>query len=86
MRYGHVELDCFPEAEREKLLVDEKVVFKSKKRATVCISSQVGCAMACTFCATGTMGLLGNLTSGEILEQLYHAGLIEDIRGVGMLR
>jgi sorting nexin-8 len=29
--------------------------------------------MGCTFCATGTMGLVANLTTGEILEQLYHA-------------
>lgn len=56
--------------------------FRCHRRATVCVSSQVGCAMACTFCATGTMGLLGNLTSGEILEQLFHANSIEQIRGV----
>lgn len=37
---------------------------------TACISSQVGCAMACTFCATGTMGLLRNLTSEEISDQV----------------
>lgn len=53
-----------------------------KGRTTVCISSQVGCAMACTFCATGTMGLSGNLTSGEIIEQLIHANRIEPIRNV----
>mmetsp|Transcript_22979 Transcript_22979/g.32377 ORF Transcript_22979/g.32377 Transcript_22979/m.32377 type:complete len:551 (+) Transcript_22979:113-1765(+) len=45
-------------------------------RATLCVSSQVGCAMGCTFCATGTMGIRGDLTSGEILEQLVHAGRI----------
>ncbi|MCM8541220.1 MAG: 23S rRNA (adenine(2503)-C(2))-methyltransferase RlmN [Lentisphaeraceae bacterium] len=37
---------------------------------TACISSQVGCAMACTFCATGSMGLLRNLTSEEISDQV----------------
>lgn len=37
---------------------------------TVCISSQVGCAMACTFCATGTMGLKRNLTPDEIVDQV----------------
>lgn len=41
-------------------------------RNTVCISSQVGCAMGCTFCATGTMGLVRNLTSDEIVEQVVH--------------
>jgi len=42
-------------------------------RYTVCVSSQVGCAKKCSFCATGTMGLTAQLTSGEILEQVYLA-------------
>lgn len=41
-------------------------------RKTVCISSQVGCALACKFCATGTMGLLRDLTVGEIIGQLIY--------------
>ena len=41
-------------------------------RNTVCVSSQVGCAMACAFCATGTMGLTRNLTSSEIYEQVMY--------------
>jgi sorting nexin-8 len=49
---------------------------KGAGRASLCVSSQCGCAMGCTFCATGTMGLSGNLTTGEILEQLVHAGHI----------
>jgi len=44
-----------------------------KRRTTVCVSSQVGCQMGCTFCATGTMGLSGNLTAAEIVEQVHHA-------------
>ena len=44
-----------------------------KSRCTVCVSSQVGCARACSFCATGTMGLLSNLGGAEILEQVWHA-------------
>ncbi len=43
------------------------------KRTTLCVSSQVGCAMGCTFCATGTMGMQRNLSSGEIAEQAAHA-------------
>lgn len=39
-------------------------------RLTVCVSSQVGCAMDCSFCATGRMGFRQNLTSGEIFEQV----------------
>lgn len=39
-------------------------------RTTLCLSSQVGCAMGCTFCATGTMGIVRNLTAGEIVGQV----------------
>ncbi|NQV72880.1 23S rRNA (adenine(2503)-C(2))-methyltransferase RlmN [bacterium] len=39
-------------------------------RLTVCVSSQVGCAMACSFCATGVMGFQQNLSAGEIVDQV----------------
>eukprot|EP00775_Hariotina_reticulata_P013488 gene13488-13613_t len=52
------------------------------KRATLCVSSQVGCQMGCTFCATGTMGLKGHLSCGEIIEQLVHALQVAPIRNV----
>ena len=42
-------------------------------RASLCVSSQVGCAMGCNFCATGMMGLTGDLNVAEILEQVVHA-------------
>ena len=42
-------------------------------RVTCCVSSQVGCAMACSFCATGTMGHRGDLSRGEIVEQVLIA-------------
>ncbi|KAJ0249109.1 Radical SAM superfamily protein [Hirschfeldia incana] len=51
-------------------------------RSTLCISSQVGCKMGCTFCATGSMGFKSNLTSGEIVEQLVHASRLADIRNI----
>jgi adenine C2-methylase RlmN of 23S rRNA A2503 and tRNA A37 len=55
----------------------ESVIMKhDNSRVTQCISSQVGCAMACTFCATGTMGMRGNLSTGEILEQLVHGSRV----------
>lgn len=53
-----------------------RYVTKGGSRASLCVSSQVGCAMGCTFCATGTMGIKGNLTTGEILEQIVHADRI----------
>jgi sorting nexin-8 len=49
---------------------------KGAGRASLCVSSQCGCAMGCTFCATGTMGLSGNLTSAEILEQMILANSV----------
>lgn len=52
------------------------------QRATLCVSSQVGCIMGCTFCATGTMGMKGDLTAGEIIEQLVHAQKVTPIRNV----
>ena len=56
--------------------VVETVLMRHENRVTICISSQVGCAMGCTFCATGTMGIRGNLTCGEILEQLVHGSRV----------
>ena len=44
---------------------------KNAKRVTACISTQVGCPLACKFCATGTMGLKRNLTASEIYEQVF---------------
>jgi 23S rRNA (adenine2503-C2)-methyltransferase len=44
-----------------------------RPRTTLCVSSQVGCAMGCTFCATGTMGRTRNLTAAEIVAQWHHA-------------
>jgi len=71
-----------------KLLVElhdghriETVIMRHAKRTTVCVSSQIGCQMGCTFCATGTMGIIGDLSEGEILEQLLHADLIEAAAG-----
>jgi 23S rRNA (adenine2503-C2)-methyltransferase len=53
-------------------VIEAVLMCHQDERNTVCVSSQVGCAMACTFCATGTMGLKRNLTSEEIVEQVIH--------------
>lgn len=50
--------------------VVESVLMRYPKRVTLCISSQVGCAMGCPFCATGTLGLTRNLSAAELLEQV----------------
>jgi len=51
----------------------EMVVIPEEKRNTLCISSQAGCALQCTFCATGAQGFDSNLTSSEIIGQLWLA-------------
>jgi len=50
----------------------EAVLMRYQRRRTVCISTQIGCAMGCVFCATGQMGLERNLTPGEMVEQVIH--------------
>lgn len=61
----------------EKLLLEladgqriECVLLRDGPRRTICISSQVGCAMGCVFCASGLDGVVRNLTAGEIVEQM----------------
>ena len=51
----------------------ETVLMRSESRATVCVSSQAGCAMGCTFCATGQAGFERHLDPGEIVEQVARA-------------
>ncbi|HVP07348.1 MAG TPA: 23S rRNA (adenine(2503)-C(2))-methyltransferase RlmN, partial [Candidatus Acidoferrum sp.] len=50
----------------------ETVLIPDEERKTLCISSQAGCALGCHFCATGTLGLLRDLTAGEIVGQLVY--------------
>ena len=51
----------------------ETVYIPEPERGTVCISTQVGCSLTCSFCHTGTMPLVRNLHAGEILAQLMVA-------------
>jgi 23S rRNA (adenine2503-C2)-methyltransferase len=51
----------------------ETVLMRSTSRASVCVSSQAGCAMACTFCATGQDGFVRHLDAAEIVEQVARA-------------
>ena len=50
----------------------ETVLMKFEGRATVCVSTQAGCAMGCVFCATGQMGFERHLTPGEIIAQILY--------------
>ncbi|MEM9491894.1 MAG: 23S rRNA (adenine(2503)-C(2))-methyltransferase RlmN, partial [Myxococcota bacterium] len=51
----------------------ESVLIPDGDKLTQCISSQVGCALDCQFCATAKMGLRRNLDAGEIVDQVYRA-------------
>lgn len=54
------------------LKIETVLMPNSRGTRTVCVSSQVGCGMGCTFCATGTMGLKRNLTVDEIIDQVRY--------------
>jgi len=75
-----IELDHLSHDGTRKWLLDmgtkngiETVFIPEESRGTLCISSQVGCALECTFCSTGRQGFNRNLTSAEIIGQLWLA-------------
>ncbi|MDD5726121.1 MAG: 23S rRNA (adenine(2503)-C(2))-methyltransferase RlmN [Patescibacteria group bacterium] len=59
---------------KDKLRIESVVMRHKDGRNTVCISSQAGCSMGCTFCATGAQGLGRNLTAEEIVDQVIQTG------------
>jgi 23S rRNA (adenine(2503)-C(2))-methyltransferase len=84
-----VEKSISSRADTTKLLLElqdghriETVVIEHRGHTTVCVSSQVGCQMGCRFCATGTMGIIGDLTSAEIVEQVVRANMVSKIRNI----
>jgi 23S rRNA (adenine2503-C2)-methyltransferase len=56
------------------MLIESVILRIATGRSTLCVSSQVGCAAACDFCATGKMGIAQNLSAAEILDQVLHTG------------
>lgn len=60
----------------------ESVLIPAEDRLTICMSSQVGCAMACRFCLTGTMGLMRNLEVHEIVGQAYELSKNHEITNI----
>lgn len=59
----------------------ETVLMYFRGRATACVSTQVGCAMGCVFCATGQMGFRRHLSPGEIVAQVVHVARVLRERG-----
>jgi 23S rRNA (adenine2503-C2)-methyltransferase len=58
---------------RRGMLIESVILRIATGRTTLCVSSQVGCAAACDFCATGKMGIAQNLSPAEILDQVVQA-------------
>ena len=69
-------LKLFDEAEVESVFMPEE------RRDTICISSQVGCPLACSFCMTGVLGLKRNLSAGEIISQVI--AVLNQVYGEGL--
>lgn len=60
----------------------EAAYIPDRDRATLCVSSQVGCKMGCLFCMTGKQGFQANLTAGDILNQIYSIPEFEQLTNV----
>lgn len=60
----------------------EAVTIPENDRLTLCVSSQIGCKMACEFCLTGRMGFSGNLSTNEILNQMYAIPEAENLSNI----
>ncbi len=80
VRRTRIVLDRNAEDATRKLLLGlndgqtiETVIIPEQDRRTLCVSTQVGCAVRCAFCASGMTGFARNLTPGEIVEQFLHA-------------
>jgi 23S rRNA (adenine2503-C2)-methyltransferase len=72
----------------DNAIVEAVLLEDESGRKTACVSSQVGCSLGCTFCRTATMGLIRNLSAGEIVEQVLHLkhqfGTIANVVFMGM--
>ncbi|PID94858.1 MAG: 23S rRNA (adenine(2503)-C(2))-methyltransferase RlmN [Bacteroidales bacterium] len=60
----------------------EAVMIPEDDRCTICVSSQVGCKMNCRFCMTGKSGFSGNMTAGEILNQVLSIDEVEEVSNI----
>ena len=67
----------------ETVAMETPATGASRRRATVCVSTQVGCAVGCPFCATGQMGLRRSCTAAEVVDQVRAAARVLRERGLG---
>ena len=71
-----------PKAQTECVMIPANESNEGKIRRTACISSQIGCPVGCTFCASGLGGLDGNLTSGQIVQQAWQLGRLDGVKRI----
>lgn len=67
----------------EAVAMETRARQRSRRRSTVCVSTQVGCAVGCPFCATGRMGLRRSCTPAEVVDQVRVAAAALHRRGLG---
>jgi len=67
----------------ETVAMESPATDAARRRATVCVSTQVGCAVGCPFCATGQMGLRRSCTAAEVVDQVRAAARELQARGLG---
>ncbi len=85
-----ISLPVHPQAASDPTRQTECVMIPTERRKTACVSSQIGCPVGCHFCASGLGGLDGNLTTGQIVEQVWrlsqleHVGRISNVVFMGM--
>lgn len=76
---GLPQLGVYPDYSTECVMIPAVSKGSGNERKTACISSQVGCAVGCKFCASGIGGLDGNLTAGQIVQQVWQLGRMPDV-------
>jgi 23S rRNA (adenine2503-C2)-methyltransferase len=79
-----VEAVFIPEPERDDDPGDDEAPGATRSRGTLCVSTQAGCALDCAFCSTGKQGFNRNLSSAEIVGQLWYADRVLAPRGPGL--
>lgn len=72
----------FPVQVKDKNYEIETVYIPEGDRATLCVSSQVGCKMNCSFCNTGRMGFLGNLSAAQIINQFLSCPHVDELSNI----
>jgi 23S rRNA (adenine2503-C2)-methyltransferase len=71
-----------PDSQTECVMIPAVSQDSGRQRRTACVSSQIGCPVGCRFCASGLGGLDGNLTAGQIVQQVWQLGQLPGVEGI----